>query len=43
MAILPKEIHRCNAMPIKIATQFFIEIERAICKFIWNNKKNPGW
>jgi hypothetical protein len=22
-------------------TQFFKELERAICKFIWNNKKPP--
>jgi hypothetical protein len=25
--------------PIKIPTQFFIELERASTKFIWNNKK----
>jgi hypothetical protein len=39
MAILPKAIYRFSALPIKILNQFFIELERAICKFIWNNKK----
>ena len=39
IAILPKAMYRFNTIPFKIPTQFFIELERAILIFIWNNKK----
>jgi hypothetical protein len=39
MAILPKASYRNKANPMKIPTQLFTELKRAICKFIWKNKK----
>jgi hypothetical protein len=39
MSILLKAIYRSNAIIIKIPNQFFIELERAICKLTWNNKQ----
>ena len=39
MAILPKAFYRFNAIPIKIPTQLFIDLEKAMCNFIWNNKR----
>ena len=39
MTILLKAIYRFNTFPFKIPSQFFMELEREILKFIWNSKK----
>ena len=41
MSILPKAIYRFSAIPFKVSTVIFVELEQIISQFVW--KYNKHW